>query len=389
MNANPIPAVPEAIRTEMARLTGAGLRLLPLGGGEDGKAPLLRRWADPGVTLSQILGPMFRNGSQVYGIRLEGLAVVDCDTDDPKLVEQLEARFGASPVHVKTPRGRHLYYRAGGAVPNLRSEGLQVDIKTGARSYVVGPLSVRPDGGIYTPLKGELGIDDLPPLKLSTVPSAPSVPILTGHRHVTLVREALQMVEYVDCAEELQANLKALRDNWCADPGAMPDAELCGIAAWVWQCRLENRVYAGRNSAFKVQRTVLDALKGLPNNADALALYVTLVDYHGHRPGKSFPLAFDAMREAGILSLSKPRLREARRTLERIGVLRLVGKHKAGSKRQTYALATLNSVINGASNVTPLANTASLTPSRKQGGGTTFTYDARFQTNKSEGRSNG
>jgi hypothetical protein len=61
--------------------------------------------------------------------------------------------FCASPVHVKTPRGMHLYYRAGGAVPSLRGEGLPVDIKIGARSYVVGPLSQRSDGGLYCPVR--------------------------------------------------------------------------------------------------------------------------------------------------------------------------------------------------------------------------------------------
>ena len=75
-------------------------------------------------------------------------------TGMPDLVARLEARFGSSPVHIKTPRGRHLYYRATGAVPNLRGEGLPVDIKTGACSYVMGPLSVRPDGGFYDPVKG-------------------------------------------------------------------------------------------------------------------------------------------------------------------------------------------------------------------------------------------
>ena len=50
----------------------------------------------------------------------------DCDVDDRALVAQLEARFGESPVHVKTPKGMHLYYLANGAMPSLRSEGLRV-----------------------------------------------------------------------------------------------------------------------------------------------------------------------------------------------------------------------------------------------------------------------
>ncbi|TCS66652.1 bifunctional DNA primase/polymerase-like protein [Primorskyibacter sedentarius] len=331
--------LPDALRNEMARLKGAGHPLLPLGGGADGKAPLLRSWASPGLTLSQILAPMHRTGSQAYGVRLDGLAVIDCDCDDPDLVAQMEARFGCSPVHVKTPRGRHLYYRAAGAMPNLRGEGLPVDSKTGARSYVVGPLSCRPDGGFYEPVKGLLGKDDLPTLH---APSKPvSAPIPTGQRHVELVKEAMRMVEFVSDDKELEANLAGIRDEWCADPATMPDSELRDIAGWAWKCRLNNSVYKGRDSAFPMQRRSLDALRDKPNGADAIALLVTLEDQHGHSPGKRFPLDFAAMRSAGLLNLSVPRLRAARRLLEDVGLLRLASKHRAGSKKQTFVLTRM------------------------------------------------
>nr|WP_281244869.1 bifunctional DNA primase/polymerase [Sulfitobacter brevis] len=295
----------------MARLKGAGHHLLPLGG-VDGNAPLLRAWAGPGLTLGRILAPMHRTGSTTYGVRLDGLAVIDCDEDDSALVAQMEARFGQSPVHVKTPRGRHLYYLAGGVMPNLRSEGLPVDIKTGPRSYVVGPHSLRPDGGFYEPVKGLLGKDALNPLP---VPASPvSDPILTGHRHVELVKEAMRMVELVNDAAELQANFAGIRDDWCVDPATMPDSELSGIAGWAWKYRLENRIYRGRDSAFPVQRRALDALRSQAIGTDAIALLVLLEDQHGHHPGKRFPLDFDAMRKAGLLNLSKLRLRAARRT---------------------------------------------------------------------------
>jgi len=367
---NPLrkPIVPADLRTEIARLKGAGFPLLPLGGGDDGKAPLLRRWPEPGVTLRQILAPLHRTGSQVYGVRLDGLAVIDCDTDDPELVTQMETRFGVSPVHVKTPRGRHLYYRANGTAPNLRGEGLQVDIKTGARSYVVGPLSVRPDGGFYAPAKGLLGVDALPPLRAITTPSAGAAPILTGHRHLTLRQEAMQMLETVDSADELQANLAGIRDDRCDDPATIPDAELRAIAAWAWTCRLENRVYQGRISAFTVDRLALDAMRGFKNSADAIALYVMLLDQHGHNPGKRFPLDFAAMRAAGLINLSIPRLRAARRTLEGAGLLRLAGKHRAGSRPQTYVLTRLRPGIERTENVEPLPIAQRDTVQGKAGG---------------------
>ncbi|MGJ8544563.1 MAG: bifunctional DNA primase/polymerase [Sulfitobacter sp.] len=333
----------------MARLKAAGHHLLPLGGGADGKAPLLRAWAGPGLTLGRVLAPMYRAGSAVYGVRLDGLAVIDCDDDDCALVSQMEARFGKSPVHVKTPRGRHLYYLSGGVVPNLRGEGLPVDIKTGPRSYVVGPLSHRPDGGFYDPVKGLLGKETLMPLRVSASPV--TAPILTGHRHVELVKEAMRMVEMVNDAGELQANLAGIRDDWCVDPATMPDSELAGIAGWAWKCRLENRIYRGRDSAFPMQRRAVDALRSQANGADAIALLVLLEDQHGHKPGKRFPLDFDAMRKAGLLNLSKPRLRAARRTLEGAGLLRLVGRHRAGSKPQTFALTRAQSRMDGVANV--------------------------------------
>ena len=131
MSALPRSNLTDDFRSELARLSRAGIPLLPLGGGTDGKAPLLRAWAGPKLALRRVLAPLYRKGSEVYGVRLDGLAVIDCDDDSPKLIEKMQARFGPSPVHVKTPRGWHLYYRAIGHVPNLRGEGLPVDIKTG------------------------------------------------------------------------------------------------------------------------------------------------------------------------------------------------------------------------------------------------------------------
>jgi hypothetical protein len=82
--------LPDDFRTELARLARAGFPLLPLGGGADGKAPLLRAWAGPVLPLARILAPLYRSGALVYGIRLDGLAVIDCDDDSPELVAMLE-----------------------------------------------------------------------------------------------------------------------------------------------------------------------------------------------------------------------------------------------------------------------------------------------------------
>lgn len=326
------------IRNEIARLKGAGFHPLPLGGGDAGKSPIIRNWSNPKLTLAQILAPMFRTGSTVYGLRLDGLAVIDCDEDSPDLVAAMEARFGPSPVHVKTPRGRHLYYRAAGSVPNLRKEGLPVDIKTGGRSYVVGPLSQRPDGGFYGPAKGMLGVDSLPTLRASQAPQAGAVPMQEGARHVAMVREAIAMVEHVTGPDELTARLIGLRDDLCDNPATMPDSELRGIAGWAWQQLLTGQIYRGRDSGFRIHRLALDGLRGKPGGSDATALFVLLCDLHGHIPGKRFALDHAAMRTAGLTDLSLRAFLSARRMLEAAGLLRLVGKHQAGSHCQTFTL---------------------------------------------------
>jgi len=129
------------------------------------------------------------------------------------------------------------------------------------------------------------------------------------------------------------------------------------IAKWAWECRLDNRIYRGRDSAFSLRRSALDALRSWDNGTDALGLYVMLVDLHGHTHGKRFALDFRAMRATGLTRLSIPRLRAARRTLQTVGLLSLVGKHQAGAKHQTF---TLNRLRPDAANVAPLAGTQRL-----------------------------
>jgi hypothetical protein len=211
---------------------------------------------------------------------------------------------------------------------------------------------MRPDGGFYDPVKGLLGNDVLRGLRCTKNPKP--VPILTGRRHVQIVKEAMGMLELVDSVDELQANLAGIRDNWCTDPASFPNNELGSIAEWAWNRRLNNCVYRGRDSAFSIQRNALDALRGQANGSDAIALFVTLADQHGHSPGKRFPLDFGAMRTAGLINLSTPRLRAARRTLERAGLVKLVSKHRVGSQPQLFILTRMNPGLSAPINITAL-----------------------------------
>lgn len=334
---------------EMARLHHAGFSLLPLGKGADGKSPLLGFSGAQRIPLARVLAPMHRTGSLCYGIRLDRLAVIDCDVNDPSLIDRMQDRFGITPVHVKTPRGCHLYYRSdGGSFPNLRGEGLPVDIKRGVSSYVMGPHSVRPDGGTYYPAKGILGADALPLIR--NISKTGTQQIQQGDRNHSLTQAAIKMVEAVDDPDELFGNLQSLRDDLCADPASVPDGEIRKITDWAWSKRLEGKVYHGRDSDFRLHRNALDALRGLPNASDAIALFVTLQDQHGHR-SKPFPLSYPAMKAAGHTDLTRRRFISARDALRQVGLLEIATHHIAGKQPRAYRL---NRLRQHADNVTRL-----------------------------------
>ncbi len=324
----------------MSRLHAAGMSLLPLGGGSDGKAPLRGLSATQRLSLKQVLGPMHRKGSSCYGVRLDGLAVIDCDDYDPDLIKKMEARFGASPVHVATPRGVHLYYRhSWGQVPNLRGEGLPVDIKRGASSYVVGPHSIRTDGGRYEPIKGLLDNYGLPLIAAAeTKVRYRSGAITTGSRNNELCLAAINQVETIETPDELFSNLAFIRDEECENPSTIPDEELRKIADWAWSKRLEGNVYRDRNSEFRMNRACLARLADFDNVSDAVALLVILQANHGHQPGKTFTIDYPGMLHAGHTSLSRRRFINARRTLQTAGLLGVAKEYSVGHSRRSYRL---------------------------------------------------
>ncbi len=218
---------------EITRLHNAGIHLLPL----DGKVPLIRfKNVHHQFPLETITGRMNKAKSSTYGVRLNGLLVIDIDNDDPALVENMEKRFGEAMVIVKTPRGYHLYYKFNGNdVPNLKAEGLPIDIKHGQSSYVVGPGSIRPDGGIYKYTKGCLGRTELVNIKLphSVRPTkTPNSKIKVGQRHHYLKGHVCKLALRCDSFGELYSKLLLRRNAHCDDPASYTDEEVRNLAKW-------------------------------------------------------------------------------------------------------------------------------------------------------------
>jgi Bifunctional DNA primase/polymerase, N-terminal len=128
----------------MSRLFSSGFTLIPLGGA-DGKKPLIAGWNGRRLPLDACMKRMRAVNCRTYGIRLDGLIVVDCDTDNDATRALVAERFAASNVTVRTGRGRHHYFRHDGLIPKaIREDGVAIDFKAGNSAFVVGPGSIRP-----------------------------------------------------------------------------------------------------------------------------------------------------------------------------------------------------------------------------------------------------
>ena len=234
-----------AVFREISRLTDAGFSLIPLGGGSDGKSPLVK-FSGKQISQAQTLGIMRKRGSSLYGVRTDRLAVCDVDQRSEELFSMVTERCGDTPVQVDTPRGRHFYFANPEGVRHSFA-GEPIDFKTGLNSYVAGPCSIRSDGRCYEPFLGSLGVSVLPAIKPPPQGAfTASGRVSEGSRNTHLTKAAVRMVSCVDTVEELTANLIWERDTIC-EAGAHPvtDPEVEKIGRWAWGKRQTGDIWGG------------------------------------------------------------------------------------------------------------------------------------------------
>ncbi len=312
----------------MRRLYEAGFSLIPLGR-ENGKKPLVASWTGHRLPFETVIKRMQEVGSKTYGIRLNGLCVVDCDTDNLDTRQLVSERFGATPVMVRTARGVHYYFKTGDKVPlSIQHPGIAIDFKTGGSQFVVGPGSVRPDGIVYVSIGQPLSSPGLLPVFHDNAPPERTYggKVAKGLRNTFLWKRARQLAPCCDSEQEIFDNLIGFRDLECEDPDSLPDREVQGIAAWAWKLRCENRLWEGRNSVVRLNRLVLDRLAQHKHGADALMLYSIATSNHGHIPGKLFAIVPDAMIENRLIPFNRNRVYRAIRTLIDVDLLLLAKK---------------------------------------------------------------
>lgn len=335
----------DAITTQTERLIRAGFKLVPLGRGCDGKAASISRWQNVRLGLNDFNQRMQKTQSTMYGVRLDGMVVLDCDVRDQALVMELELRFGTAAVKVQTPRGFHLYYRDEGA-PLPTVAGLPVDVKGGSKHYVVGAGSIRPCGGRYIPQCGELGVTTLTPLRQQDAPASTSSSsqeaparkgskVVVGRRHSHLKCKAVSFAPKCDTEDELYENLVYVRDEECEEPSSFSNVELRSLANWAFEKHQNGQLYAESGGSFRLSRHFAVMFRC---DAEALALLLLLTEQHGHHPHKVFNLSYVAMKREGLTGLSERAFKRALKRLITAGAIIIATNYKVGQRCREYKL---------------------------------------------------
>ncbi len=288
---------------------------------------------------------MANAGSRTFGLRLQGLLVVDVDIDTPQARDYVERRFGTSPARTRTGRGFHLYFRFAGEKPKqIRLPGISIDFKSGENEFVVGPESERPDGVVYLP-EGRLlppeslpWFDDLDENASKPEPAKCNGRYPQGVRHHMLKRRAHQLALTAESFADLFTNLCAFRDWEIEQPEDFSDARLETLALWFWNKREHGNLWAGKNSVVQIHRAVIDDLSRRGEGL-AMLLYTLLVAAHGHNPDALFAIVPDGLRASGRLKAGRRQIYAAIDLLMELGLLRCRMRPQGNRNHYLYELA--------------------------------------------------
>ncbi len=330
----------------MAILFSGGYSLIPLGG-QDGKKPTVRFRGRKRLPLAVVVDRMAASGSTTYGIRLDGLLVVDVDTDTPEARAYVEERFGRCDYSTKTARGFHLFFRHIGERPTrVRQPNIAIDFKTGPNEFVVGPISERPDGTVYWATGHLPPAEHLPIFtdrQALTGALQPIRSVARGNRHETLKQQAIQFARHAQTREELGAWLRQFRDAALEAPEEFTDSTICKIVDWYWEKRETGRLYGGQNSTANIPRIAIHRL-ARQGESLSLMLYSVLYAAHGHLAGKTFAIVPDQMRAHGLIMAGRGQLYSAIKVLMETQLIVRVSKATRRREPDLYRLSTMQEI---------------------------------------------
>jgi len=275
---------------------------------------------------------MIDDNSYSYGIRLHEMLVVDCDTDNPETASYVKTHFGDSPFQVKTPRGRHHYFRnsQSNRPQTIRQDNIAIDFKTGPNAYVVGPGSIRVDGGEYFIEVGAIeDLTNLPEFRVKqrskNFVTSPQHHVPVGERHNKFLKpRAIKLAKTASSLEALVSELREAVNLNCEEPQSVSATEIENMAGWAWQKRLDGELWGGGISVAQIHNHEFETLMEYKNGPDALALLYNLHHCHGANPGKRFAVASKEMASASYFGWTEWRIRKARDTLVSVKLLNRV-----------------------------------------------------------------
>ena len=283
----------------------------------DGKSPAVKSYNRIGAPYSAELAVKFRDakvGGFCAGPR-NGITVIDIDTTDLKVVDEIEDTAGPSPLHVVTPSGgRHLYYRNNRERRCIRAWP-DVDILGTGNVVCAGSEIAK---GRYVIERGSLDdLDRLPRLGLSLSPPARVEKVPVGGRNNELFRHAQSIVAYCDTLDQLLDAARTWADDRLAAP--LADAEVVKTCHSVW-------TYRGGRKRF--MNNIFDGptYSKLTANPDAMALCFYLSCENG--PQAEFWIANGLGPARGWPHRMVPR---ARRALLELGVVKCIRLPRKGA----------------------------------------------------------
>ena len=256
-----------------------------------------------------------------------GVTVLDVDEARESLLGDAFARFGRSPVVIRTASGKfHAWYRHNGEKRKIRADGFDGPIDILGGGFAVAPPS-RSSAGQYEFLEGSLAdLANLPPMQLldavandDVEKAAPLETIGEGQRNNSLWIACMKAAPSCQSLDSLQRFARSLNESGEWSP--LPATEVERTVGSAWKCQIEGRNgFAGE----RFVQTDMAAHIALKANPDAYYIYQLLRAEHW---GRTFLIA-NAWADSLPISLS--RLQDARRFLLAQNLIECVREPKRG-----------------------------------------------------------
>ena len=111
------------------------------------------------------------------------------------------------------------------------------------------------------------------------------------------------------------------------------------MAKWAWQLRIENKLYHGQNSVFKIDRAAYNIIYCDSKGRNAWDLYLYLVNKHGHLVRKTFALQIKGLLSSHPFHFGERGMANAINFLLKVGFLKLVKNYQVGKHGRLFQLS--------------------------------------------------